>query len=300
MLCNWRQSICWKSRDNARVIVALSVEHVADKCRNEEVHHAVIEKPKDYGMVSIVMPAHNSASFIKASIESVQAQTYCEWELLVVDDCSTDDTAAIAKSMAAQDQRIRVFVNEQNSGAAFSRNRALREAKGDWIAFLDSDDLWAKSKLEKQLEFMKSAGIGFSYTKYHTISEDGNLLGEVFSGPSKIGCFGMRLYCWPGCLTVMYSSKKIGLIQIGNLAKHNDYAMWLQVSKKAECRLLSEDLAGYRIRTSSISHGIGIKSQLTHLYILWHKGEGLGRLASVLMTCINGFFGLVKKVAYQS
>lgn len=98
----------------------------------------------NFGLVSIVMPAYNSEPFIDESIRSVQSQTYGDWELLIVDDCSTDKTISIANEIARGDSRIHVFQNKQNSGAAYSRNRALREAKGDWIAFLDSDDLWDK------------------------------------------------------------------------------------------------------------------------------------------------------------
>ena len=266
--------------------------------RNEEVHHAVIEKPIDYGMVSIMMPAHNSASFIKASIESVQAQTYCEWELLVVDDCSTDDTAAIAKSMAAQDQRIRVFVNEQNSGAAFSRNRALREAKGDWIAFLDSDDLWEPEKLTRQVAFMEASGCGFSYTEYLTVDEDGRPQGRRFSGPTRITRAVMRRYCWPGCLTVMYNSRIVGLVQIADLKKHNDYAMWLKVVEKADCLLLPEVLGEYRVRKASISHGISLKEQVKHLYLLWRKGEELVIPVAIYRTFVNLVCGAYKKIKY--
>ena len=115
------------------------------------------------GLVSIVMPSWNTARFIGDSIRSVLAQTYPHWELLIVDDCSTDDTDDVVASFA--DARIRFFKNETNSGAAVSRNRALREAEGEWIAFLDSDDLWAPDKLEKQIAFMQANDCPLSYTE---------------------------------------------------------------------------------------------------------------------------------------
>ena len=116
-------------------------------------------------LVSIIMPSYNTAEYIDNSIKSVLAQTYENWELIIVDDCSTDHTDAVVFPHLA-DKRIRYLQNEQNSGAAVSRNRALREAKGKWIAFLDSDDLWEPEKLERQLEFMIANGYKFSYTDY--------------------------------------------------------------------------------------------------------------------------------------
>uniref|UniRef100_UPI003FD8F4FE glycosyltransferase family 2 protein n=1 Tax=Ruminococcus bicirculans (ex Wegman et al. 2014) TaxID=1160721 RepID=UPI003FD8F4FE len=144
--------------------------------------------------------------------------------------------------------------NEQNSGAAVSRNRALREAKGQWIAFLDSDDLWMPEKLEKQICFMKEKGYFFSYTDYEEINAEGNRTGTFVTGPKKITRIGMYNYCWPGCLTVMYDATKVGLIQISDIKKNNDYAMWLKVCKKADCYLLDECLGQYRKgRVGSVS-----------------------------------------------
>ena len=105
-------------------------------------------------LVSIIMPNYNCGKFIKATIESVLAQTYSNWEILFMDDCSTDNSLEIVKSF--QDERIHIFKNEKNSGAAVSRNKALREARGKWIAFLDSDDLWEKEKLSKQIAMLLS------------------------------------------------------------------------------------------------------------------------------------------------
>lgn len=252
----------------------------------------------NYGTVSIVMPSYNSERFIAESIGSVQAQTYGNWELLVVDDCSTDGTVAVAEAIAKDDPRIHVFSNEHNSGAACSRNRALREAKGDWVAFLDSDDLWEPDKLERQLTFMRDSGCSFSYTEYETIDENGSPFGRRFSGPKRITHAGMRRYCWPGCLTVMYDRRKIGLVQIADLKKHNDYAMWLKAAKKADCLLLPEVLGRYRVRTSSVSHGVGFKGQVAHLYVLWREGESMSAPRAAWKTFINLGFGAYKKLKY--
>ena len=163
-------------------------------------------------LVSIIMPSYNTGGYIKNSIESVLAQTYENWELIIVDDCSTDDTDSIVGQFS--DKRIRYLKNEKNSGAAISRNYALREAKGRWIAFLDSDDLWLPEKLEKQIAFMKNNDYHFSYTRYIEIDEESKPNGKCVTGPKRITKHGMYNYCWPGCLTVMYDAKYVGLIQI--------------------------------------------------------------------------------------
>ena len=122
------------------------------------------------GLVSIIMPSWNTDRFIAESIQSVIDQTYSNWELIIVDDCSTDNTDAVVDSF--QDERIKYFHNEKNSGAALTRNRALREARGEWIEFLDSDDLWFPAKLEKQIAFMKEHGYSLSFTEYEKIDEE--------------------------------------------------------------------------------------------------------------------------------
>lgn len=248
-------------------------------------------------LVSIIMPSYNTGVYIAESIMSVQNQTYENWELLIVDDCSTDNTDEIV-NIFLQDKRIHFFKKSENTGAAESRNKALREAKGRWIAFLDSDDLWEKDKLEKQIEFMESNHYAFSYTKYEEMDEDGTATGILISGPPKIDKCSMYNYCWPGCLTVMYDVSIIGLIQIENIRKNNDYAMWLKVIKKANCYLLNEQLAFYRRgRKGSIS---------THKYselIKWHyklfrEAEKQSLLTSSINTVRNIIFGCYKKIKY--
>lgn len=247
-------------------------------------------------LVSIVMPSYNTARYIAAAVGSVMAQTYGDWELIIVDDNSTDDTdAAVAPFLS--DPRIRYLKNECNSGAALSRNRALREAGGRWIAFLDSDDLWAPDKLEKQLRFMKENGYAFSYTAYEEMDEDSVPLGRTVTGPKRITKTGMYHYCWPGCLTVMYDAKAVGQIQIANLRQNNDYALWLKVSQKATCYLLDETLACYRRRGGSVSdHGYG--TLIRWHYRLFRYAEGKSALTAAMLTCRNVAFGICKKVKY--
>ena len=196
-------------------------------------------------LVSIIMPSYNTAQFITESINSVLSQTYKNWELIIVDDCSTDNTDDVIKPFL-EDKRIKFFKNEKNSGAAVSRNYALREAKGKYIAFLDSDDLWFHTKLEKQISFMVMNNYHFSYTFYREIDEKSIPRKRIISGPKIITKKGMLKYCWPGCLTVVFDKDFVGLIQIDDIKKNNDYAMWLKISKKADCFLLQEELGLYR------------------------------------------------------
>ena len=248
-------------------------------------------------LVSIVMPSYNTANYIEASIESVRHQTYENWELIIVDDCSTDNTDEIVKPLLS-DARIRYLKNEKNSGAAISRNRALREAKGKWIAFLDSDDLWLPEKLEKQVAFMEQNGYHFSYTNYEEINMAGEKTGVRVTGPKKITKTGMFNYCWPGCLTVMYDAEAVGLIQIADIKKNNDYAMWLKVCRKADCYLLDECLAQYRKgRTGSVSSH-GIWTMIGWHYKLFREAEGLGSVSSAVNTLKNMLFGFYKKRRY--
>lgn len=247
-------------------------------------------------LVSIVMPSFNTAEYIGASIQSVLNQTYHNWELLIVDDCSTDNTDAVVAGFT--DSRIRYLKNEKNSGAAISRNYALREAKGRWIAFLDSDDLWAPEKLEKQVAFMQTHDYAFSYTQYEEIDESGKKNGVFVTGPRKITQAGMFRYCWPGCLTVMYDAQRVGLIQIADIKKNNDYAMWLKVCRKADCYLLPKCLAQYRRgRAGSVSTH-GYLTMIGWHYRLFHEAEGLGPLSSLWYTGWNMAFGFYKKKRY--
>ena len=171
-------------------------------------------------LVSIIMPSYNTGRFISETIESVLAQSYSNWELIIVDDCSTDNTDEVIEDYISDD-RIKYIKNDKNSGAAISRNRALREAKGKWIAFLDSDDLWEAQKLEKQITFMENYKYRFSYTNYIEIDEESIFNGKCVTGPKRITTHGMYNYCWMGCLTVMYDAEAIGLVQIEDIKKNN-------------------------------------------------------------------------------
>ena len=251
------------------------------------------------GLVSIIMPSWNTAKYIAESIQCVINQTYTKWELLIVDDFSTDNTDEVVKPFL-KDERIRYYKNEKNSGAALTRNRAMREAQGEWIAFLDSDDLWMPEKLNNQIQFMNDNGYVLSYHDYVKIDEDDKPLNIYVSGPSVVNKRKMYNYDYIGQLTMMYSAKHFGLIQIKDIKKNNDYAIRLQLFKKEETKayLLKENLAKYRIRKRSISHD-KLRKKLKSHYDLFHMCEEKPAPIAFWYSCWNMFFGLLKKKIYE-
>lgn len=247
--------------------------------------------------VSIITPTYNCARFIEETIQSVLAQTYSDWELIISDDSSIDNTREVIAPYMEQDPRIKYICNTTNSGAAVTRNNALKIAQGRWIAFLDSDDLWHPEKLERQLQFMQAHNYAFSYTAYKEMDEQGHLLGRRVTGPAKISTFGMYAYCWPGCLTVMYDSEKVGLIQIEDIKKNNDYAMWLKVIRNANCYLLNETLATYRRRSGSISNHSYWNLIKWH-YRLFREADKQSFPVALFWTIVNLGCGVWKKLYY--
>ena len=248
-------------------------------------------------LVSIITPAYNSEKFIAETIMSVQNQTYQNWEMIIVDDCSTDKTSEIVLSFQKEDSRIKYIKNESNKGAAFSRNIALQNAKGKWIAFLDSDDIWHQKKLERQIGFMLKNDYKFSYTNYSEIDEHSNEIGILLSGPKVINKKKMTDYCWPGCLTVMYDADLIGLMQCVDIKINEEYALWIKISKKINCYLLDENLAKYRRHSNSLTNKSYLKLIKWH-YIMFRKLE-YNVVSSLILTIGNLIFGTYKKIAYR-
>lgn len=247
-------------------------------------------------LVSIIMPSYNTAKYIKETIDSVLSQTYEAWELIIVDDCSTDNTDEVVLPFL-KDTRIRYIKNEKNSGAALSRNRALREAKGKWIAFLDSDDLWVPDKLEKQIRFMEEHNYAFTYTDY-MIQLNGEWQPYIYTGPNVVNKRRMYNYCYFSTITVMYDRERIGLIQIEDLRKNNDYAMWLQAIEKSNCYRCPECMSFYIKHEGSVSSGSKLKLIKWH-YILYKDGLHKNKIVSVMLTVRNLFFGVIKKIKYK-
>ena len=205
-------------------------------------------------LVSIICPNYNCGRFIAQSIETVLAQTHTQWEMLIVDDCSNDNSYEIALEYAKKDNRIKLIRNEINSGAAISRNKALDLAQGEFITFLDSDDLWVAEKLEKQIKFMRNNNCDFCFSRYDLIDEDNKSLGKTARVPKKLSYMKLLHHDFIGCLTAMYRSDFTNGIRSFIIKNNNDYGLFLQVVKKSQNAMsLNEVLAHYRIRKSGIS-----------------------------------------------
>lgn len=203
--------------------------------------------------VSIVTPLHNTENFIEDSIKSVLSQTHTHWEMIIVDDCSTDNSKKLVKTYAEKDSRIKLIALDKNHGPALTRNKAIEKAKGDYIAFLDSDDIWVPTKLEKQLQFMKDHDLAFSYSSYFIINEKDEPLGE-FKTKEVITYSSMLKTCSVGCLTAIYDVNKLGKTYMIDIPKGQDYTLWLNIMKRIKkTKGILTPLAYYRIQNISVS-----------------------------------------------
>ena len=215
-----------------------------------------MKKPTNQSpLVSIITPLYNAENYITATIESIQNQTYANWEHIIVNDLSTDTSLQLAEAFSKKDPRIKVVTLSRNSGAAHSRNKATELATGDYIAFLDADDLWHPQKLEKQLQFMQENNAAVSYTSYVHINEAGELLGKRIKAFPKLTYKKQHSNNYIGNLTGIYKAAEIGKIIAPNIRKRQDWAVWLEAIKKSNRPALGlqEDLAYYRMHEGSMS-----------------------------------------------
>lgn len=236
------------------------------------------------GLISIITPTYNCGKFIAETIRSVQAQTYTDWEMIIVDDRSTDDTKQVVEEFIKEDDRIKYHLLEVNSGAAVARTKAMELAEGEYMAFLDSDDLWTCDKLEKQLKFMQDNDYAFTCTAYEKIDEESKPLNKRVKTIKKCSYNRLLCDCPVGNSTVMYSVKKMGKFEVPNIRKRNDDALWLKMLKKEKYIYgMKEVLMQYRIRKASLSNK---KSDLIkyHWY-LYRKIEGLSVFRSAFHVC---------------
>ncbi len=247
-------------------------------------------------LVSVIMPAFNAEKYIAESIESVRNQSYQRWELLIINDCSTDSTGDVVKSYAQKDQRIQYCCLDKNSGAAVARKRGIEKAKGRFIAFLDSDDVWLPEKLAKQIKCMLDNSFSFTCTQYGKIDEKGNIL-DVLIDDSQIRTYKDLLKRCPGNSTVIYDASKLGKIYPADIKKRNDYVLWLDVIKKSgNLYCYPELLAYHRLTPNSISSK---KLQLIkyHWYIYREK-EHLNVFYCACLILYWCFRGILRLLPY--
>lgn len=248
-------------------------------------------------LVSIITPTFNSEKFIAETIISVQQQTYANWEMIVVDDCSTDKTEEIISHFAKQDPRIKFIPLQKNSGAGVARNLAVQMAKGRFIAFLDADDLWKSLKLEKQVDFLLSNNFPFTFSFYDCINEDGTLLNRRIESPKKLSYTHLFFCNFVGNLTGIYDVNYFGKIPISNLRKRQDWMVWLTILKEIKiAKPVPESLAFYRVRPDSISSSKG--SLLKHNYAVYRQFHKFNIAFSICCMMVFLFTQLIIKPRY--
>lgn len=244
-------------------------------------------------LVSVIMPCYNMEKYISDTIASVRKQTFPHWELVIVDDASTDRTVDIVKSYQNQDDRIRFFVKPTHSGIADTRNQCLKMAQGRYLAFLDSDDVWYPEKLEQQLQFMTERNIGFSYSSYDCIDDSGNPLHKTVKAKCDLDYESYLRNTIIGCSTVMLDKSVVGEVIVPNFRTSEDTATWLNILKKGFLAYaIEQPLTSYRIRQHSASSN-KLKAS-TDLWRVYRQNEKLP-LFKVLVCFSSYAFNAVKK-----
>jgi len=240
----------------------------------------------DASLVSIITPTYNSEKFITETIQSVQKQSYANWEMLIVDDCSTDYTVSIVSAMSKNDSRIRFFQLEENHGTGVARDLALSKASGRYITFLDSDDLWKPCKLEKQIDFLRSKNLPFTFSFYECIDGEGKALDKIIEAPKKLRYYQLFFCNFIGNLTGIYDTSFFGKIPISSIRKRQDWMLWLTILKKIQVAMpVPESLAYYRVRDNSIS--ASKINLLQHNLKVYRSFHGLNFVVSLF--CMVGF-----------
>ena len=245
-------------------------------------------------LVSIITPVYNAEKFISQTIDSVLNQTYSNWEMILVDDCSKDKSQDIIKSYS-YDERVKYIKLQENSGAAVSRNTGIKSAKGRFIAFIDSDDLWEATKLEDQIKFMIDNEYGFTFTSYRYMKEDGIKTEKIARVPDKIDYDGLLKNTIIGCSTVVIDREIIGDFDMPLLRKGQDTATWLKILKKEKYAYgIKKSLVNYRQVEGSIS-----SNKLGALKRTWNTYRNVEKLSlpkSTYVFCCYALNALKKRI----
>ncbi|MEN9910016.1 MAG: hypothetical protein RLZZ540_3175 [Bacteroidota bacterium] len=240
-----------------------------------------MEKP----LVSVIIPTFDSEKYISDTIISVQNQTYQNWEMLLVDDGSTDETQTIITSFLT-DKRIQFYSLEKNSGTGVARNFGVSKAVGKYISFLDADDLWNPEKLQKQINFMQKQNLPFTFSFYDCINEQGKSLNRRIEAPRNLS-YRQLFFCnYVGNLTGIYDVDYFGKISISSIRKRQDWMHWLTILKKIKtAKAIPESLAFYRIRENSLS--TSKTALIQYNFAVYRQFHGFNLVVSML--CMIGF-----------
>lgn len=232
-------------------------------------------------LVSIITPTFNAEKFIKATIASVQAQTHTNWEMILVDDASTDNTVKIIAFEEKKDSRLKLVQLTNNQGAGVARNTGIELAKGTYIAFLDSDDLWMPEKLEKQLAFMGAHNAAVSYTSYGLMDENGTPMHKKVMALPMLTPQKMLRANYIGNLTGMYNAQMLGKVFMPTLRKRQDWALWYRcVQLAGNAHGLQDVLACYRVRKASVSSNKF--NLIIYNYLFYRKASNFGMFKSII------------------
>jgi glycosyltransferase involved in cell wall biosynthesis len=246
-------------------------------------------------VVSIITPTFNSERFISETIDSIIQQSYKDWELLVIDDGSDDNSIKIIKEFESKENRVHLIRFKKNYGPAYARNLGIQLAKGRYIAFLDSDDVWHPDKLEIQIKFMLENNLPFSFTSYRKIDDMGKIFGKRIKAPEMLNYNDLLKSCTIGCLTVVYDQRLIGKQFMPDYPKTQDYALWLKIMKTGvKARGIDQELAYYRIRQSSISRNKIIKA--FYQWKIYREQENLNFFESIYFMINYTLYGLIKLI----
>ena len=247
--------------------------------------------------VSVIMPVYNSEDYLFASINSVVQQTFGSWELLIIDDYSSDGSLKICKYLSETDLRIRILVNEGPKGAAGARNTGLKNTKGKYVAFLDADDIWYSDKLKSQVEYMEATGSNFTFSHTDVIDLEGRHL-RIVKTPKSVSAKDLRYSNTIPCLTVMYRKEKASDIMQPNLPSRNDFALWLEILNRSEitsAQCIPKVLAAYR------ENDYGISSKrflaLKYFWICQYTYNNSGIMTAGFRTIVYFFISVIKKKA---
>ena len=245
-------------------------------------------------LVSIITPMYNSEKFIDLTIQSVQSQTYQNWEMIIVDDASTDRSIEIVKKIMSNEPRLQLKQLADNLGPAHTRNNGIKLAKGRFLAFLDSDDLWHKDKLEKQIKFMISNEYAFTFTGYEKIDESGDSIGIVLPYKNRVSYHDLLKSNHIGCLTVMLDMKLLGDKKyMPDIIKRQDHGLWLNVLKGVKSAYCLDEILGeYRIRQGSLS--INKLNNVKYQWKLYRSIEKMNILQSLYYMAFYSYYGLRK------
>lgn len=245
----------------------------------------------EVNLVSIITPCYNSEKYIKETFLSIKAQTYTNWEWIIVDDCSVDKSVELIKSF--EDSRIKLFTQSDNQGAAHARNLALNNAKGRFITFIDSDDLWLPDFLETTVNYLISNDEDLVYTSYKRVDEDLNHALDDFIAIDKIDKNRILYNCPIPMLTSIYDRSKIGVIEFPDVDLREDHAMWILLLRKIKyARAIKDSLGVYRMRSNSLSRNkldIAIKQ-----YNVYKDFLKMNMIKSLYYTFFWGLNGLKK------